>query len=429
MWSLLRFNVAGLPGSVTSATLRVFTSNDSTPGLITSAVADNSWVETAVTHNTTPAIGSQLNGSGSISAGTWVEIDVTGHISGNGLFSLALTSTDDSRISLNSRETNNPPELMVNVALGPTATPTNTAVPTNTATVTNTPLPTNTPTVGPSPTPTNTIAPTNTPVPTATATSSPTAVPGSLNTLYLSLSDNATVGGINAADEDVLAYDLSSGLWSLVIDGSDLGLGINDIDALHRLGDGSFLLSLERAQSIGSLGMVDDSELIQFIPTSLGETTSGTMLRYLDGTDVGLTAGGEDIDSGGLTPDGRPVVSTLGGYFAGVSGDGSDLIVLDGATLGENTSGTWALYFDGSDVELTDSTENIGASWINGSNGDIYLTTSGAFSVTGASGSASDIFVCTPLSLGETTGCTYSLVWSGSSFGLSGLGIDGLTIE
>lgn len=237
------------------------------------------------------------------------------------------------------------------------------------------------------------------------------------------------MGGLNVADEDVLAYDLNSGTWSLLIDGSDLGFGINDIDALHRLGDGSFLLSLERAQSVGSLGTVDDSELIQFIPTSLGDTTSGTLLRYLDGTDVGLASGGEDVDSGGLTPDGRPLVSTLGGYFAGISGDSSDLIVLDGATLGDPTSGTWALYFDGSDVELTDSTENIVGSWIDGSNGDIYLTTSGAFSVTGASGDASDIFVCTPSSLGETTSCTYSLFWSGSSSGLTGLGIDALIIE
>jgi hypothetical protein len=237
------------------------------------------------------------------------------------------------------------------------------------------------------------------------------------------------VGGLNVADEDVLAYDLNSGLWTLIIDGSDLGFGINDIDALHRLGDGSFLLSLERAQSIGSLGMVDDSELFQFIPTSLGDSTSGTLLRYLDGTDVGLSSGGEDIDSGGLTPDGRPVISTLGGYFSGVSGGSSDLLVLDGATLGDPTSGTWAIYFDGADVELTDSTENISGSWIDSSNGDIYLSTSGAFSVTGASGDASEIFVCTPLSLGETTSCTYAIFWNGGNFGLNGLAIDAFSIE
>ena len=445
IWSLLRFNVAGLPGAVTSATLRVFTASDSTIGLDASAIADSSWSETAVTYNTAPPIGALLNSAGDISAGTWVEIDVTSHISGDGPFSLALTSTDSNRISLNSRETSNAPELVVNVALGPTPTATNTVPPTVTPTATatatqtptpfptNTPTATNTPTVGPSPTPTNTATATATasptPLPTATTTPSPTAVPGSNDTLYLSLSTNGTVGGIVTADEDVLAYNITSGLWSMVIDGSDLGFGINDIDALHRLSDGSFLISLERAQSIGTLGIVDDSELIQFIPTSLGETTSGTLLRYVDGTDVGLTSGGEDIDGAGLTPDGRPVVSTLGGYFSGVSGDSSDLIVLDNPVLGDPTSGSWALYFDGSDVELTESTENINASWIDGSNGDIYLSTSGAFSVTGASGGATDIFICSPLSLGETTSCTFTLFWSGGGVGLSGFAIDALAIE
>ncbi len=135
------------------------------------------------------------------------------------------------------------------------------------------------------------------------------------------------------------------------------------------------------------------------------------------------------MDGATFTPDGRPVVSTLSGYSVGISGGGSDLLVLNEATLGDPTSGTWALYFNGSAVELTSSTENISATWIDPSNGDIYLTTSGAFSVTGASGSASDIFVCTPLSLGETTSCTYTLFWSGATFGLTGLAIDAMMIE
>lgn len=450
IYSLLRFNVQGLPGAVTSATLRVFTASDSTLGLDAFAVADNSWLETAVTYSTAPTIGSLLNSSGSITAGTWVEIDVTSYISGDGLFSVALSGSDSNRISLNSREAANPPELVVNVALGPTPTATATvtasatAVPTDTPTATATttssptPSPTNTPTVGPSPTPSNTptatATATQTPTPTATATAtqsptpSPSPTPGSGAIIYLSTAGNGVIGGITAADEDVLAFDTGSGLWSLIIDGSDLGFSINDIDALHRLDDGSFLISLGRAQSIGSLGLIDDSELIQFIPTTLGETTSGTLLRYLDGTDVGLTSGGEDIDGAGITPDGRSLISTLGNYSAGVSGTSSDLLVLDGATLGDPTSGTWALYFDGSDVELTDSTENINASWIDGSTGDIYLTTSGSFTVTGASGDGASIFVCTPITLGEDTSCTYSLFWDGAANGLSGMQIDGLSI-
>ncbi|WP_420632226.1 DUF7594 domain-containing protein [Candidatus Leptofilum sp.] len=437
MYSLVRFNVTGLGGSVADATLRLFVQSDSTPGFAILQVADNSWVETAVTHATAPANGSLINSSGSFTAGTWVEIDVSNYVTGDGLFSFAVTSSDGNRLMFSSREGTNPPELLVNVNLGPTATPTNTPVP---PTATNTPLPTNTlppptatntPTVGPSPTPTNTATatplPTNTPTPTATATASPTPEPGTGEIIYLSLSGNGSVGGVTYADEDVLSFDTNSSTWAMVIDGSDIGLTINDIDALHRLADGSFLISLQRAQDIGTLGVVDDSEMVRFVPTSLGDTTAGTFEKYFDGTDVGLASGGEDIDAFGVLADGRPVASTLNNFFVGISGDDKDLVVLDGATLGDPTSGTWLLHFDGSDVELTDSTEDINALWID-ANGDIYLSTTGSFSVTGASGDGAAIFVCTPGTLGDDTTCTYSLFWDGAANGLSGADIDGLSI-
>ena len=447
MYSLLRFNVQGLGGPIADATLRLFVQSDSTPGFDIAAVADNSWSETAVTYSTAPATGNTINSSGAFSSGTWVEIDVTSTISGDGQFSLAVLSSDSNRLTFSSREGANPPELVINVSLGPTATPTATetasptAVPptaTNTPTATLTPAPTNTPTVGPSPTPTATATatatasptplPTNTPTPTATATASPTPEPGSGELIYLSLAGNGSVGGISFADEDVLAFDSNSSSWSMVIDGSDLGLTVNDIDALHRLADGSFLISLIRAQSIGSLGLVDDSEMIRFVPTSLGDTTAGSFEKYLDGTDVGLAAGGEDIDAFGIAPDGRPVLSTLSNFFVGVSGDGKDLIVLDSPTLGDPTSGTWLTYFDGSDVELNDSTEEINSLWV-AANGDLYLTTSGSFTVTGASGDAASIFICTPVTLGNDTSCTYTLFWDGATNGLSGAQIDGLSIQ
>ena len=438
MYSLLRFNVTGLSGTVTDATLRLFLQSDSSIGVDVYQVADNTWGETAVTYATAPANGTLINSSGGFTAGTWIDIDLTSYIISNGQFSMAVTSSDGNRLTFSSREGANPPQLVINVNLGPTATPTNTPIPptaTNTPlppTATNTPLPTNTPTVGPSPTPTATATatplPTNTPTPTATATASPTPEPGSGEIIYLSLSGNGSVGGITYADEDVLAFDTNSSSWSMVIDGSDIGLTINDIDALQRLTDGSFLISLERAQSIGSLGTVDDAEMVRFVPTSLGDTTSGTFEKYFDGTDVGLAAGGEDVDGFGLAADGRPVASTLGGFFVGVSGEGKDLIVLNDAILGDPTSGTWATYFDGSDVELTDTAEDIDALWLN-ANGDIYLSTNGSFTVTGASGDGASIFVCTPITLGDATSCTYTLFWDGTANGLSGANIDGLSIE
>ena len=156
------------------------------------------------------------------------------------------------------------------------------------------------------------------------------------------------------------------------------------------------------------------------MPTSLGETTSGSFELYFDGSTVGLDAAGEDVDAIGFAPDGRLLISTLGSYSTGsVSGSRSDLLVLDGGSL--------ALYFDGSDVELTDNTENISGVWIDNS-GDIYLATNGAFTVTGASGDGADIFVCTPASLGDTTSCTYTLFWDGSTNGFDGEIIDGLAL-
>lgn len=254
-----------------------------------------------------------------------------------------------------------------------------------------------------------------------------TPTPGSGEIIYLSLSGNGSVGGVTYADEDVLAFDTNTSSWSMVIDGSDVGLAINDVDAVHRLADGSFLLSLERAQSIGALGTVDDAEMVRFVPASLGDTTAGTFEKYFDGTDVGLAAGGEDVDAFGVAPDGRPVASTLGGFFVGVSGDGKDLIVLDSAVLGDPTSGTWATYFDGTDVELTDTTEEVDAMWI-AANGDIYLSASSSFTVTGANGTGETIFICTPITLGDSTSCTYTLFWDGAANGLSGANIDGLSI-
>ncbi|MEZ4621627.1 MAG: hypothetical protein R2867_39845 [Caldilineaceae bacterium] len=41
----------------------------------------------------------------------------------------------------------------------------------------------------------------------------------------------AKVGTLAFRDEDILAYNPASDLWSLVLDGSDVGLGQSDIDA------------------------------------------------------------------------------------------------------------------------------------------------------------------------------------------------------
>ena len=104
----------------------------------------------------------------------------------------------------------------------------------------------------------------------------------------------------------------------------------------------------------------------------------------------------------------------------GVSGADEDLLATP-ATLGATTSGSFSLYFDGSDVGLsTSSGEDIDAAAVDAA-GRIYLSTLGSFAVHGASGEDEDVFVFTPATLGTTTAGTFdpALYFDGSAFGLA----------
>ncbi len=105
-----------------------------------------------------------------------------------------------------------------------------------------------------------------------------------------------------------------------------------------------------------------------------------------------------------------------------------DLYRLVTSQLGGTTAGTWSLYFDGSDVGLSStSNEDVNGAWVDGA-GRIYLTTLGNFSVTGVSGDGSDILLCTPGSMGNTTTCTWAMYWDGSTNGFSGEDTNSLSI-
>jgi hypothetical protein len=269
-----------------------------------------------------------------------------------------------------------------------------------------------------------TATPTNTPPP---PTATPT--PGSgADVIYLSSTSGGTIDGVSFKDEDILKYDTATDTWSLYFDGSDVGLK-TDVNAFTILDDGSILLSINNVTGL-SIGSVQDEDIIKFIPTSLGSNTAGSFEWYFDGSDVGLSASGEDIDAIGFTDDGKLVISTLGNFNAGgVSGKDEDLWVFTADSLGTSTSGSWEQYFDGSDVGLSESGyEDVFGTWI-AANGDIYLTTRGGFSVPGLSGDGSDIFTFTPSSLGSSTSGSYSAYWDGSDHGFGSEIVDGIYIQ
>jgi hypothetical protein len=248
--------------------------------------------------------------------------------------------------------------------------------------------------------------------------------------IYLSLAGDGayTVGAIaNVSDEDILRFEGTD--FVLFFDGSDVGVGSVDLDAMVIFDADTVLMSFDNPVAISGLGTVDDSDIVQFDATSLGDTTAGTFSWFFDGSDVGLTENSEDIDGLEFLPDGRLLVSTAGSVsVTGISGDDEDVLVFTSTTLGSETSGSWAMYFDGSDVGLADTSDEGVDGLAVSTSGSLYLTTLGNFSVTDISGVDEDVFVCIPGSFADDTTCTYSsaLSFAGSLWGLSGNDVDAI---
>jgi len=239
--------------------------------------------------------------------------------------------------------------------------------------------------------------------------------------LYFSVDASTTVGGLSVANEDIVAFDGTNN-FSLYFDGSDVGVGGLILDAFTITSANEILMSFTAAGSIpGVSGTVDDSDIVTFTASSLGQTTAGNFSLYFDGSDVALTSDNEDIDAIELLSDGSLLISTLGSFsVSNVSGEDEDLIRFVPTSLGNTTKGTWSMYFDGSDVGLSNGSEDVDAAAVD-SAGKIYLSTTGNFSVSGRSGENEDVFVFQPSALGSSTTGTYSstLFFDGTNFGLA----------
>jgi len=127
--------------------------------------------------------------------------------------------------------------------------------------------------------------------------------------------------------------------------------------------------------------LYDDSDIIKFQATSLGVDTAGSFSLYFDGSDVQLTRGSEDIDGISFTADGDLIISTLGTARVGFTAKDEDLLRFQPLSLGEDTIGSWSHYFDGSDIALTTKTEDVWAVWVDPQNDELHLSTQGKYQV------------------------------------------------
>jgi hypothetical protein len=78
--SYLRFDVQGLTGSITSATLRIYANSGSSTRYTVHPVTDNTWTETGITYSNAPTMGTSLGSSGAFSANAWTTADGAGSI-------------------------------------------------------------------------------------------------------------------------------------------------------------------------------------------------------------------------------------------------------------------------------------------------------------------------------------------------------------
>lgn len=122
--SFIRFTVSGVTKTVGRAQLRLYTaSNDTIDGPAVYST-DASWTEEGITWNTRPARTSDATDDKvRIGPESWVEYDVTPLVTGNGTFSFILAGDSTDSVAFSSRESSQPPQLVLTLGVLPTATP------------------------------------------------------------------------------------------------------------------------------------------------------------------------------------------------------------------------------------------------------------------------------------------------------------------
>ena len=129
--SYIRFNVTGISGTITAATLRLYADGSISGSVAAAAVTDTSWTETGLTWSNAPAIGTTASTVSSIASGTWISFDVTSLVKTTGPISIAVTSPSAAQESFGSSESGQVPQLVV-VTDAATSTTTTTQLSTTT---------------------------------------------------------------------------------------------------------------------------------------------------------------------------------------------------------------------------------------------------------------------------------------------------------
>jgi hypothetical protein len=213
------------------------------------------------------------------------------------------------------------------------------------------------------------------------------------------------------------------GITRTIIDGMDIQ---QDFDVSAERGKEEpmdVLLSFNIAHSIPPIGLVLQSDIIRFVAESNGAQTDGEFERFFDGSDIGLTAGGENVDAFVFEPYfnlGQRKPTGIGNLYFSTSGNlnipdepgttlqakdedivvcwGYDFVLLPTGDIQSSCQGV-ELFFDGSEAGLNAESEDVDAFALGdlrtrGIGDALYLSTRGNFSITGVATCAVDDRAC-----------------------------------
>lgn len=155
-------------------------------------------------------------------------------------------------------------------------------------------------------------------------------------TFVLSTESTSTIGGLTFRDGDLVEYNPLTDTATLIFN-EDLFASGEDIDAVHILPNGNFVLSTTSNAILGGIGFTD-GDLVEYNPL--------TAMASLFFSEANF-GGGEDIDAVMVLDNGNIVLSTqTAASLGGLSFDEGDLVEYD--PLADIAT----LFFDGSQFSL-----------------------------------------------------------------------------
>jgi parallel beta-helix repeat protein len=174
-------------------------------------------------------------------------------------------------------------------------------------------------------------------------------------------------------------------------------------------------------------------DVLRFTPSSytpIGRPRSGTWSLLFDGSTKGLSGVSGNVDAVSLRQNGVLLISPAGTVTLASAAGGS--FTVNGEDIVRYiTSNLFSPFFDGSTVGLSGANENVDAAnvvWTGGSTYQVYLSTSGAFSVPpNITGTSGDVVRFNATTLGNSTAGSFGpgLFFQAANFGLGGKNTSG----